>query len=120
MTSTVSASAEARLESLLKPYRDLSHAHMESIWTEFAAEHPEGSFPSTKTMRQNSRLFLAGKRYRFALALAGYRLLTGERPSQDRSEEHTSELQSQSNLVCRLLLEKKKKIKKEMTTSYKR
>src|SRR5688572_2429486 len=28
-----------------------------------------------------------------------------------RSEEHTSELQSQSNLVCRLLLEKKKKIK---------
>src|SRR5688572_32754814 len=29
-----------------------------------------------------------------------------------RSEEHTSELQSQSNLVCRLLLEKKKKILK--------
>src|SRR2546427_6345635 len=28
---------------------------------------------------------------------------------QSRSEEHTSELQSQSNLVCRLLLEKKKK-----------
>src|SRR2546427_9576300 len=28
-----------------------------------------------------------------------------------RSEEHTSELQSQSNLVCRLLLEKKKKMK---------
>src|SRR2546427_6133412 len=31
------------------------------------------------------------------------------RTSQGRSEEHTSELQSQSNLVCRLLLEKKKK-----------
>src|SRR2546427_9243263 len=30
-------------------------------------------------------------------------------PAQARSEEHTSELQSQSNLVCRLLLEKKKK-----------
>src|SRR5688572_31610154 len=30
-----------------------------------------------------------------------------------RSEEHTSELQSQSNLVCRLLLEKKKKKKKK-------
>src|SRR5690242_21408116 len=29
----------------------------------------------------------------------------------DRSEEHTSELQSHVNLVCRLLLEKKKKIK---------
>src|SRR2546430_17242333 len=31
----------------------------------------------------------------------------------ERSEEHTSELQSQSNLVCRLLLEKKKKIQEE-------
>src|SRR2546430_8076460 len=30
-------------------------------------------------------------------------------PDSGRSEEHTSELQSQSNLVCRLLLEKKKK-----------
>src|SRR2546427_8822815 len=30
--------------------------------------------------------------------------------SPSRSEEHTSELQSQSNLVCRLLLEKKKNI----------
>src|SRR2546430_11841539 len=30
-----------------------------------------------------------------------------------RSEEHTSELQSQSNLVCRLLLEKKKKQNKQ-------
>src|SRR2546430_4702000 len=34
----------------------------------------------------------------------------GRRGALDRSEEHTSELQSQSNLVCRLLLEKKKKI----------
>src|SRR5688572_33116508 len=32
----------------------------------------------------------------------------GAGPVRDRSEEHTSELQSQSNLVCRLLLEKKK------------
>src|SRR5688572_31019552 len=32
----------------------------------------------------------------------------GERGQRLRSEEHTSELQSQSNLVCRLLLEKKK------------
>src|SRR2546430_9759364 len=31
-----------------------------------------------------------------------------------RSEEHTSELQSQSNLVCRLLLEKKKQMTKLM------
>src|SRR2546430_12943524 len=32
------------------------------------------------------------------------------RNTSQRSEEHTSELQSQSNLVCRLLLEKKKKL----------
>src|SRR2546430_7468930 len=32
----------------------------------------------------------------------------------ERSEEHTSELQSQSNIVCRLLLEKKKKKHKTM------
>src|SRR2546427_6220773 len=37
-----------------------------------------------------------------------------EASSELRSEEHTSELQSQSNLVCRLLLEKKKK-KKDIT-----
>src|SRR2546427_8101585 len=34
-----------------------------------------------------------------------------------RSEEHTSELQSQSNLVCRLLLEKKKKKNQHQLTS---
>src|SRR5690242_21541592 len=42
-------------------------------------------------------------------------MLVGEQPGHDedlagrRSEEHTSELQSHVNLVCRLLLEKKKK-----------
>src|SRR2546426_8772057 len=35
-----------------------------------------------------------------------------------RSEEHTSELQSPCNLVCRLLLEKKKKDEKLRTTDY--
>src|SRR5688572_32018406 len=36
------------------------------------------------------------------------------RRSRRRSEEHTSELQSQSNLVCRLLLEKKKRVARLM------
>src|SRR5436190_16991914 len=43
-------------------------------------------------------------------------LFGAERPSplgRDRSEEHTSELQSHSDLVCRLLLEKKKKKKND-------
>src|SRR2546430_10035373 len=38
-------------------------------------------------------------------------------PMRKRSEEHTSELQSQSNLVCRLLLEKKKNKKRHRTRS---
>src|SRR2546427_12174730 len=37
------------------------------------------------------------------------KILNAESAEKIRSEEHTSELQSQSNLVCRLLLEKKKK-----------
>src|SRR5688572_31685868 len=44
------------------------------------------------------------------LELGGWiRAMPGARYVRVRSEEHTSELQSQSNLVCRLLLEKKKK-----------
>src|SRR2546427_7369545 len=40
--------------------------------------------------------------------------------SSPRSEEHTSELQSQSNLVCRLLLEKKKKTMSPSMTDVRR
>src|SRR2546427_9251412 len=40
--------------------------------------------------------------------LLGWTIPGHGRPVVIRSEEHTSELQSQSNLVCRLLLEKKK------------
>src|SRR5947207_11534952 len=39
-------------------------------------------------------------------------------PKPLRSEEHTSELQSHSDLVCRLLLEKKKKPNNNMITRY--
>src|SRR2546430_11636403 len=38
----------------------------------------------------------------------GIRAERGDHTARQRSEEHTSELQSQSNLVCRLLLENKK------------
>src|SRR5688572_32492568 len=41
-------------------------------------------------------------------ALGGVAARESRAVERDRSEEHTSELQSQSNLVCRLLLEKKK------------
>src|SRR2546430_7037739 len=50
----------------------------------------------------------AGHARRQALRLGGDLPGVGHLAPPDRSEEHTSELQSQSNLVCRLLLEKKK------------
>src|SRR2546430_9426567 len=59
-------------------------------------------FPYTTLFRSIPEHDLANR----SAQLAGLRL--GYLP-QGRSEEHTSELQSQSNLVCRLLLEKKKK-----------
>src|SRR2546430_12310409 len=45
---------------------------------------------------------------KMACACGAFGRPTDQRRSGTRSEEHTSELQSQSNLVCRLLLEKKK------------
>src|SRR2546430_13676255 len=44
---------------------------------------------------------------RFKSTQTGSRKLDSWKMNAPRSEEHTSELQSQSNLVCRLLLEKK-------------
>src|SRR5688572_32284627 len=51
----------------------------------------------------------AGATFFFTLPRRSSERASGVPPG--RSEEHTSELQSQSNLVCRLLLEKKKKKK---------
>src|SRR2546430_10135086 len=60
-----------------------------------------------------STLFPYTTLFRSARQLQRHRLLPEPVPPGQlrsrRSEEHTSELQSQSNLVCRLLLEKKKK-----------
>src|SRR2546430_10006460 len=48
----------------------------------------------------------------------GRRPRRGRASRRARSEEHTSELQSQSNLVCRLLLEKKKKDEHDRDSTY--
>src|SRR5690625_7365478 len=62
-------------------------------------------FPYTTLFR--SRMFCS-------IALSNLRLLhRSYHLSVSRSEEHTSELQSRGHLVCRLLLEKKKKSKKK-------
>src|SRR5206468_12624443 len=62
--------------------------------------YPEGAWPH---LRGHSRRSIGGGAQSHAHAS----------DAQPRSEEHTSELQSRSDLVCRLLLEKKKKKKKK-------
>src|SRR2546427_8184926 len=64
-------------------------------------------FPYTTLFRSAHAEFAVAQRQ---IAVAPQSLVE----NQYRSEEHTSELQSQSNLVCRLLLEKKKKKQKKL------
>src|SRR2546430_5827484 len=71
-------------------------------------------FPYTTLFRSEHELHLTSleQALLYLLAANAGTTLTREKIEQgllERSEEHTSELQSQSNLVCRLLLEKKNK-----------
>src|SRR2546427_4002055 len=69
-------------------------------------------FRSLERVRRGDRLAFLAERAEQApndLALAVQGCEPPEQGHWGRSEEHTSELQSQSNLVCRLLLEKKKR-----------
>src|SRR5438309_2935639 len=72
-------------------------------------------FPYTTLFRSRGTPRTTRRPYapRFAAALPPSRGVVEHRGR--RSEEHTSELQSQFHLVCRLLLEKKKKKKKNHT-----
>src|SRR5688572_31956540 len=71
-------------------------------------------FPYTTLFRSGARRLAGRPARRPEVQPAGDRIAPGggdPRGKDARSEEHTSELQSQSNLVCRLLLEKKKEQK---------
>src|SRR5262249_62192905 len=83
--------------SPLFPYTTLFRSSAASIWPAVTAER--SSSWSCRRRRATSPR-------RWPSAFAG-------RSQTSRSEEHTSELQSLTNLVCRLLLEKKKKIDSE-------
>src|SRR2546430_12814156 len=83
--------------------------------------------PPRSTLFPYTTLFRSPPEYpsgfRAPAASAGECPRRSSRPISDpvpRSEEHTSELQSQSNLVCRLLLEKKKKKHKTVVLRYRR
>src|SRR5437870_11537299 len=71
-------------------------------------------FPYTTLFRSLARgaLLQAGERAldRSGIPLCAHGLHALDLLALERSEEHTSELQSRGHLVCRLLLEKKKKI----------
>src|SRR3712207_6944821 len=81
-------------------------------------------FPYTTLFRSDqadhSAVFSGNARARWSTAFSTGCRVSGGRPSGDgsrgagyRSEEHTSELQSRQYLVCRLLLEKKKRTKRD-------
>src|SRR5437016_8069543 len=65
-------------------------------------------FPYTTLFRSMVIYALSSSRVRGLLRPSGWVAMPAS-PTGERSEEHTSELQSLTNLVCRLLLEKKKK-----------
>src|SRR2546427_1384503 len=77
-------------------------------------------FPYTTLFRSRfvDSQFHAHRARAISLAFSISRRCEPLSPPTKRSEEHTSELQSQSNLVCRLLLEKKKKSKKDIVVDY--
>src|SRR6266853_5598811 len=78
-------------------------------------------FPYTTLFRsRQSRCARASSRNCAATSAPAARCALEARCEGARSEEHTSELQSQSNLVCRLLLEKKNKNTKTVLFVYKK
>src|SRR5690242_20806426 len=66
-------------------------------------------FPYTTLFRSCCRPVLHRSQCRYGLRNRSAQCVRRSIPAARRSEEHTSELQSHVNLVCRLLLEKKKK-----------
>src|SRR5438876_8676990 len=71
-------------------------------------------FPYTTLFRSHGWSPLCRRHHELCCNLS----CTVEREHKLRSEEHTSELQSPVHLVCRLLLEKKKKINNPLNANY--
>src|SRR2546426_8075467 len=95
--STLPAYAEPRTQPTLDP-RALLHALEEAFTT--VADRVTPAVVNVSTVPRKQSAEETPERFREFFGEEFY----------ERSEEHTSELQSPCNLVCRLLLEKKKKI----------
>src|SRR2546426_3938029 len=104
---------------------DVATDHLATLFAQRAKQHPDREFLVFGKRRMSYRQ-IERDAVALAGALAGLGVQPGDRLAVDlpnwpewvvafqgyrvaRSEEHTSELQSPCNLVCRLLLEKKKK-----------
>src|SRR2546427_6387231 len=76
---------------------------------EMPVSYPAGITAEHKAVREAVGVFDVSHMGEFEVTGPDRNAFVQRVTCNDRSEEHTSELQSQSNLVCRLLLEKKKK-----------
>src|SRR5260370_26227252 len=88
--------------STLFPYTTLFRSHVDP---RLQADHRIGEGRDLRLTRHGRAEILRGLAAFIAAEASPYRV---QAKRQCRSEEHTSELQSHLNLVCRLLLEKKK------------
>src|SRR3712207_8866429 len=91
--------------STLFPYTTLFRSIWAGRWTAHRRSRASSS-GNGKVRRQERRRL---KALSIAVPKFVVRIATPSKVSRRRSEEHTSELQSRQYLVCRLLLEKKKK-----------
>src|SRR2546427_9649161 len=89
--------------STLFPYTTLFRSYRGS-WRPFVGP----AKPGTRSNLLYQLACRAGAPWRKRDCRRHHQIMTAFQYRKERSEEHTSELQSQSNLVCRLLLEKKK------------
>src|SRR2546430_4227285 len=87
--------------STLFPYTTLFRSRWQHVTADTRREGSRGVLAVVEQLQGFELAAGAWEKAVFPARVTGYR----------RSEEHTSELQSQSNLVCRLLLEKKKTLR---------
>src|SRR5437870_8076155 len=105
MTKTTCSKSDPRVAEAINHAIDLnSKGHIELAVQHLSALIAE--FPTVASIRGYIALFLFNSG-RFGEAIEHGRKAVLLAPKSERSEEHTSELQSRGHLVCRLLLEKK-------------
>src|SRR5436309_3185572 len=102
LASVISAAAQAGVRTLIDPIRGSDYRKYHGC-SAITPNRLEAGLATGRTLNSPAQIVEAATHLREQLDL--------EAAGITRSEEHTSELQSRENLVCRLLLEKKKKKK---------